>query len=173
MNRFRVSRHFATLLILTVILFVCRINAYTQSAVPAETIAATTVQTIHFGAFCITGNSGGTITVSYDGTRTATGDIVLLSANPAANAAVFELNLHPGKRVTIATDETAQLNGTKGSSMRIDIGPTDKGPNGSSFMASIDGNPVTFLRVGGTLHIPANCRAGSYSGAFNVSFKEE
>jgi hypothetical protein len=55
----------------------------------------------------------------------------------------------------------------------MDIGPTDKGPNGSSFMASIDGNPVSFLRVGGTLYIPANTEAGSYSGVFNVSFKEE
>lgn len=76
----------------------------------------TMLQDIRFGAFALTGNSG-TVTVSSDGTRTATGDILLLGND--YNAGLFRveapigtnLNLNIALSFTLTGNNGGQLSG--------------------------------------------------------------
>ena len=157
----------------TVTISLCYCMVFAQSDKSQNLITAAAAQAIQFGAFCITGGAGGTITVAYDGNRTCTGDIVLLPANPIAVPAIFELKFCPGKNVTINFDAATTVYGTHGPTLKMDIGPTEKGLRGYTFTTDTDCNAVTSLRVGGTLHIPGNTRPGNYSATFTITFKQE
>jgi Domain of unknown function (DUF4402) len=173
MNSYTPDLHFIKLSLFFALTFLCHNLAVAQAAEPAYNNTVTATQPIQFGAFCVTGSSGGTITVAYDGTRTSTGDIVLLPTSPLALPATFELKLSSGKNISIQADATTIVSGSNGTRLRMDIGPTEKGPNGSVFRTDASGNSLTVLHVGGTLHIPGNSGPGNYSGVFNISFKEE
>jgi hypothetical protein len=147
--------------------------AFTQPGMPQQSITVTATQNICFGKFCVTGNLGGTITVSYDGERTATGGIVLLPGYPVAEPAVFEVKLCPGKNVSINFDATTNVSAANGVLLKMEIGPTEKGLNGAVFTTNTDCNSTTSLRVGGTIHISGKAMPGNYSGIFNITFKQE
>ena len=57
---------------------------------PPRPIQVTVLQNMAFGAFS-QGATGGTVTVSTGGSRTATGDVVLLNLGYTFNAASFKL----------------------------------------------------------------------------------
>jgi len=159
-------------LLLTAFFFIFS-NSFSQPVLPQRSITVAATQPINFGSFCVTGGNGGTVTVGYDGNRTATGDIVLLSMEPAAQPAIFEVSLCQGRNVIITFDATTTLTGSDGGSLELDIGPTEKGLNGASFATNSDCNFITPMRVGGTLHIPGSAIAGTYSGYFNITFNQE
>src|SRR2546428_5250578 len=92
---------------LAAVLFFCSRSSFAQSTLPQQTVTAT--QTIHFGTFCVTGSSGGTITVGSDGSRTSTGDIVLLAISPIATPAIFEVKLREGRNVILTSNTATAL----------------------------------------------------------------
>jgi len=159
-------------ILLTALFFVFG-NSFSQPVLPQRSITVTATQPINFGSFCVTGGNGGTVTVGYDGNRTATGDIVLLPMEPSAQPAIFEVSLCQGRNVVITYDATTNLTGSDGGSLELDIGPTEKGPNGTSFATNSDCNFITPMRVGGTLHIPGTAIPGTYSGYFSITFNQE
>jgi hypothetical protein len=159
------------LLFFSAIFFVCVNASYAQPDLPQRSLTVTATQAIHFGSLCVTGGAGGTVTVGYDGSRTSTGDIVLLS--PAAQPAIFEIKLCQGRNVVISFSPATILTGSNGGSLTLDVGPTEEGINGSSFATNSDCNYVTPLRVGGTLHIPGTALAGTYTGSFDITFNQE
>ncbi|MCX6227278.1 MAG: DUF4402 domain-containing protein [Bacteroidia bacterium] len=161
------------LLLVATIIFFFYAKSFAQPGLPARSITITATQGIHFGTFCLTGSSGGTVTVGYDGRRTSTGDISLLSIAPMAKVAIFEIKLCQGRNVSITFNATATLTGSNGGSMTLDIGPTEKGGNNASFPTNYDCNFITPLRMGGTLHIPGTALPGSYSGYFDMTFNQE
>jgi hypothetical protein len=116
--------------------------------------------------------TGGTVTVGWDGSRTSTGGITTINT-PAAQPAIFEIKLCQGRNVIITYAPTTTLTGNHGGALVLDIGPTEKGPNGSSFPMKGDCNYITLLRVGGTLHIPGSSIAGIYTGSFELTFSQE
>jgi len=145
----------------------------TLKVLAKNSITAIQTQEINFGTYCVTGTSGGTITVGWDGNRTSTGDIVLMSMSPIAQSAIFEIKTCQGNNVSITYASTTTINGSNGGSLVLDIGPTEKGINGSIFSIKSDCNRNTQLRVGGTLHIPSTATPGNYSGRFDITFKQE
>jgi len=151
----------------------CLTLSYAQPVLPQRVITTTATQAIHFGAFCLTGSGGGTVTVGYDGARSATGDILLLAISPVAQAAIFDIKLCQGRTVTITYDPTTTLSGSNGGSFNLDIGPTEKGISGTEFPVNNDCNFITTLRVGGTLTITAGSPIGTYSGNFSMTFTQE
>jgi hypothetical protein len=167
------SRRLLKLLIFTSVLFLCFNISYAQPGLPPRTITATPTQAIHFGTFCVTGGSGGTVTVGYEGSRSSSGSITLLSMAPTARPAIFDIKLCQGRSVNITFAPNAILTGSNGGSLVLDIGPTEKGPNGASFAVNNDCNFITPLRVGGTLHIPGTALPGTYSGSFSITFNQE
>ena len=147
--------------------------SHAQPALPQRTLTVTATQAIHFGTFCVTGGAGGTVTVAYDGSRTSTGNIILLLKAPTAQPAIFEVKLCEGRNVIITFNATTTLTATNGSSLLLDIGPTEQGGNNAQFTTNNDCNFITPLRVGGTLHIPGSAMPGIYSGNFNITFNQE
>jgi len=167
------KKSFAKLLFLITGLLFYAGFSFAQPTLPQRAITITPSQTIHFGTFCVTGPGGGTVTVGWNGSRTSTGSIALLSIAPTARPAIFDIKLCQGRNVIITYDPTAPLTGSGGGTCTMDIGPTEKGGNGASFPTNNDCNFVTVLRVGGTLHIPENSPAGSYTGNFDITFNQE
>ena len=147
--------------------------SFAQPVLPQRTTTVTATQSIHFGTFCVTGGAGGTVTVGYDGSRTSTGSILLLSVAPTAHPAIFEIKLCEGRNVTITFDATTILTGNNGGSFTLDLGPTEKGLSGSSFPANSDCNFITPLRMGGTLHIPGTAIPGTYTGNYTITFNQQ
>lgn len=167
------NKRFFKSLFLTMIFVVCVSFSFAQPALPQRTLTVTPTQAIQFGTFCITGGAGGTVTVGWDGNRTSSGNIVLLAMAPTAQPAIFEIKLCQGRNVNISFAATTSLTGSAGGSITLDIGPTEKGPNGCSFSTNNDCNFITPLRVGGTLHIPGSAPPGTYTGSFNITFNQE
>lgn len=161
------------LLFFTIVLFFFISHAFCQPVLPQRTLTVTPTQTISFGVFCLTGSSGGTITVGYDGSISSTGDIILLAEAPAAQPAIFEVKLCQGRNVTITFSATTVLTGSNGGVLTLDIGPTERGSNGAFFTTNSDCDFITPLRVGGTLHIPGTAIPGIYTGNFEITFNQE
>jgi hypothetical protein len=161
------------LLFFITVLIVCVNALYAQPDLPQRSLTITATQAIHFGTLCVTGGAGGTVTVGYDGSRSSTGSIALLSIAPAAQPAIFEIKLCQGRNVIITFSATTNLTGSNGGSLTLDIGPTEKGINGASFTTNSDCNFITPLRVGGTLNIPGTAIPGTYTGSFDITFNQE
>ncbi len=157
----------------TTSLFFCVIFSFAQPALPPRSLTVTPTQAIQFGSLCLTGSSGGTVTIGWDGSRMSTGDIILLSIAPSAQPAIFEIKLCQGRSVIITFSATTTLTGSNGGSLMLEIGPTEQGGNSAVFATSNDCNFTTPLRVGGTLHIPGTALPGSYSGGFEITFNQE
>lgn len=173
MNTFAISGlHFIKFSITTLLLlFYCVTVA--QPELPKRAISVRIAQPIYFGSFCLSGGSGGTVTVGYDGNRTSSGDIILLSVSPLAQPAIFEIKLCKGQNITIIFDTPVVALTGNGGSMSLAIGPTDRGGNGVSFPANADCNFTTQLRLGGTISVPGAARPGTYSGYFSLTFIQQ
>ncbi len=151
-------------------------KGFSQPNLPVRSVTVTATQAINFGAFCLTstGSSGGTVTVDWQGNRSSTGGIVLLSTETYLPA-IFEIQLCQGRNVVITYSATTTLTGSNGGSLTLNIGPTEKGGNGSSFAVSNDCNFITPLRVGGTLDVGSNLAnpGGTYTGSFSITFNQQ
>jgi hypothetical protein len=161
------------LLLMAIVFCFCICLSYSQPPLPQRTLTITATQAIHFGTFCVTGGSGGTVTVGYDGNRTSSGDILLLPILPTSQPAIFEVKLCQGRNVIITFSPTAILTNGSGGSLILHIGPTEYGFNGIRFATNSDCNFITPLRVGGTLDIPGNAPPGMYTGSFDITFNQE
>ncbi|HAG15770.1 MAG TPA: hypothetical protein DCG69_04485 [Bacteroidales bacterium] len=172
MKRLNTDRSHLKLLFLTMMLFFCVSISFAQPNLPPRTLTVTATQAIHFGTISVSG-AGGTVTVGWDGSRISNGDITLLAMAPTSQPAIFEIKLCQGRNVIITFDASTTLTGSNGGSLTLDIGPTEKGINGVSFTTNNDCNFITPLRVGGTLHVPGNTIAGTYTGGFAITFNQE
>jgi hypothetical protein len=148
-----------------------------QPDLPPRQITVNATQELHFGTFSLqsAGSSGGTVTVDWQGSRSSSGQIILLADAPLHQAAVFEINLCQGRSVVITYSPTAILFGSNGGTITLNIGPTEQGPSGTSFHVDTDCSFITQLRVGGTLVIGTNGAnpAGTYTGNFSITFNQQ
>ena len=160
-------------LIIINVLFSLTTVSYSQPGYQNRALTISTAQSINFGAFSITGITGGTVTVGWDGSRTATGSIVLLAMAPNPQPAIFEIKLCQGKSINLTFPSTAVLTCNNGESLTIDIGPSEKGSNGAFITGTKDCNFVNSLRVGGTLHIKGKALSGTYTGGFYIALNQE
>lgn len=147
--------------------------AIAQPPLPNRNITITATQPLHFGTFSLAGTAGGTVSVGYNGARSSTGGVYLSALAPTAQPAIFDIKLCQGRNVTITFSPTTILTGSNGGTFTLDIGPTEKGVSGSQFAVDNNCDFITTLRVGGTLHIPGNSPAGTYSGSFEIIFEQQ
>jgi len=155
------------------VLLKCNSYVFSQPALPQRYITIESSQPIHFGTFCVTNSMGGTISVGYDGSRSSTGNVVLLPVSPIAKPAIFEIKICQGRSISINFSPFTYLFGSNGGSILFEIGPTEKGGNGSIFITNNDCDFITPLRVGGTLHISGYTPSGVYSGNFDIILIQE
>jgi len=169
----KIYKRFFNLLLVITALLAGNQYSFAQPALPQRSITITATQGIHFGTFCMRGSSGGTVIVGWDGSRSSTGDISGLSMAPTAHPAIFEIKLCEGRNVTINFDAVTNLSGSNGGTLTLNLGPTEKGPNGCTFSINSDCNFVTPLRMGGTLHVPGTAIPGIYTGSFAITFNQQ
>lgn len=157
------------MLFLTAVFFFCLSISYSQPGLPQRTITVQPTQSIDFGVFYVV--SAGTITVDWRGIISTTGGVVSLSGT-TAHPAIFDVKLCQGRKVTITYNTTTTItNGVP--SLTLNIGPTEKGPSGSTFAVTSDCNFITTLRVGGTLDVPNVAPTGIYNGSFSITFTQQ
>lgn len=130
-----------------------------------------TLQNMSFGAFAH-GNSGGTITISNTGTRTATGDVVPLNLGVTYNNAIFEIEAPPGAIISILNGPDATLTGSNGGSMTLNIGSSSPV---SPFANSLAPPSRTQINIGGTLTVGGSGSAppGTYTGTIYITFNHD
>jgi len=158
-------------MLVTAMLLIFAGSSYAQPELPPKSITVTATQPIEFGAFVVTG-AGGTVTVNWQGSRSSTGGVVLVSTS-IYKPAIFEVKLCPGRNVTITYSPTITISNGNGGFLTLNIGPTEKGVNGDDFMVTTDCNFVTPFHVGGTLIIPPGVvPTGTYTGVFDITFTQ-
>ena len=145
---------------------------FSQPILPKKELTVLASQQLYFGLFFDYNGSGGTISIDWQGNRTSTGSIVLLPHYPGTPA-FFAVKLCQGRNVIITYAPSVYLTATNGETMRLDIGPTEKGVSGAVFASENNCNFTTILRVGGTLHIPSNSNPSILNGDFEISFNQQ
>ena len=122
---------------------------------------------LSFGSF-YQGISGGSVTISEYGSRSASGDVILINSGSSVTAATFEVQALPGTMIHIVNGPDAILS-WGGYSMTLKIGSALPG---SSFITASNS---TFVKIGGTLMVgsPSANPPGNYSGTFTVTFIQE
>lgn len=128
-------------------------------------------QGLFFGAF-FQGMAGGTVIIFPDGSRSATGDIILANLGYPFSAAIFEVEAQAGTRISILNGADEVLNGSNGGTMTMQIGTSDPG---TPFIITTTPPARTQVRVGGTLIVGNSLTnpVGDYYGTFSVTFVQE
>lgn len=160
-------------------LFQSTLFLFGQNSVPGlpqRTATVMATQAMHFGDITIvSGSSGGTVTIDQNGMRSATGNVILLNLGNFPRQAIFEFKLCPGRLVSINFPPFINLTGQNGGTIRLDLGPTNYGPSGSTFISNKGCDDIHLIHVGGTIevnNISAN-PGGLYTGSFNITFIQE
>lgn len=160
-------------LLLPFYLFICTIILYIPANAqekPPKPIIVTvsTLQHLSFGTFIQSG-SNGTITVTHQGMRTATGSVILPNMSSTVTAALFEVEALPGTLITIINGPDSQLSGSKGGLLILKL---EQSNTGSPFITTSDRTDVF---IGGTLTVGSLLAnpAGAYSGTFTVTFIQQ
>jgi hypothetical protein len=152
------------------------LSAMAQPGLPQRTATVSATQTLNFGDLTIiSGSSGGTVSVDYNGSRTATGNIVLLNLGNSFHQAIFEFKLCPGRLVTINYSPTVTLNGSGSGNILLHIGPTNRGVNGTSFTSNSGCDNINLISVGGTIDVGSMSSnpPGLYTGSFDLIFIQQ
>jgi hypothetical protein len=131
-------------------------------------ITVSTAQHLSFGTFIQAGTYG-TVTVSYDGARSATGSIILPNMSSIVTPALFIIDAEPGTLITIFNGPPAILTGSNGGFLTLTIGEAS---TRSPFITS---SQYTDVFIGGTLEVESLLAdpAGFYSGTFQVTFIQQ
>jgi hypothetical protein len=145
----------------------CQINSG-NSPQPTAAINVFNYQNMEFGAFA-QGSGGGTVTISPDARRSATGNITLLNFGALYFPAIFEIEVPKNSMVSMVTGQDAILNGSNGGTISLKIGLSDPL---SPFVTSVDPPGRTKVAVGGTLTVGnlSSSPPGNYSGEFQITF---
>jgi hypothetical protein len=134
------------------------------------TVTVITSQNLSFGNFA-QGALGGTVSVSSSGTRSWTGNIVLLIGG-SVSPALFDVVANPGTLITIVNGSDVSLNGSNGGTLMLHIGTSS---TGSPFITTVARPSPTHVYIGGTLTVgnPGANPPGDYSGIFQVTFVQQ
>ncbi|HKK41079.1 MAG TPA: DUF4402 domain-containing protein [Bacteroidales bacterium] len=138
---------------------------------PPRPVEVTILQNMAFGAFS-QGATGGSVTVNTDGSRVATGDVVLLNLGFSFNAASFKLVANEGTLISLVFGSDVSLPGSNGGSMNLHLEGSDPA---SPFVISVNPPASTTLYISGTLSVgnSSSSPPGSYSGTFDITFIQE
>jgi len=134
------------------------------------TVTVSLVQNLSFGAFYHF-NVGGTVIIFNDGSRSSTGDIVLLNMLPFSTG-LYDVVANRGTLITILNGPDVLLNGSNGGNLTLKIGASNPI---SPFIVTTTPPSATQVSIGGTLIVgnPLANPPGNYSGTFSVTFVQE
>ena len=146
-------------------------EAKAQEPPPQPITVTVTGQSLSFGAF-YHGPVGGTMTINPDGSRSATGDVILLNLGYLFSTALYEVVANPETVISLLNGPDVTLPGSNGGSLTLHIGNSNPA---SPFVTTAVPPASTPLNVGGTLTVsnPGANPPGSYSGTFDITFIQE
>lgn len=128
----------------------------------AMAISITNSQALTFGSFVA--GSGGAVTVSTNGTRSASGGVLLVPSSEGTPAQfTVSGDANATYSIQLPQDNFVKLTGP-GADMVISDFISD--PSGVSGQLSVAGSQA--LLVGGTLNVASEQQPGIYSGSFTV-----
>lgn len=129
------------------------------------------VQDFNFGTF-YQGNSGGTVEISANGTRTATGDIILMNTSFIDQQAIFDIEAPAGAVISFLSGPDAILTGSNGGSVTLRVVTTEPA---APFTTTAVSPARTRFKVSGKLTIGNRMSSppGSYRGTFSITFNQE
>ncbi len=136
----------------------------TASVMPA--IKLCKIADLQFGTF-VSGTPG-TITIDPTGSRTASGPILISSANSPVGAATFTVDGSSHFDFTIMLPSSVTLNGPSGSKMTL-----TKFVSSPSGHGTIPSKGSGTISVGATLTVGGNQTPGAYYGTFSVTVHYE
>lgn len=128
------------------------------------------VQDFNFGNF-YPNNAGGTISISTEGSRSSTGDIVLLNSGLPVSQAIFEIEAPLNSRFSMNYSNSVLTNGT-GGSMSLEITGSNPASVFTHTAVSPDRSTIYFsgkLTVGNLISSPP----GDYHGTVSITFNYE
>lgn len=160
------------LMVMAVLFLFCSPRLRAQELPPRPiTVTVNMSQNLAFGAFYHF-NTGGSVIINSDGSRSSTGDVVLLNLGFSYSTGLYDIVGNPGTLVSILNGPDAILTGSSGGSMTLQIGNTDPS---NPFVITTLPPASTQLRIGGTLIVgnPLLNPPGNYSGTFDVTFVQE
>jgi hypothetical protein len=142
-----------------------------QEPPPRPIRVEATAQILSFGAF-YEGVSGGTVIIDPSGSRSSTGDVILLGLGYPFTPALFEIHAHPGTVISILNGPDAVLTGVPSGSMSLHIGNSLPA---SPFVSTVQYNIAIQLLIGGTLTVgsPSSNPPGNYTGTFEITLVRE
>lgn len=146
--------------------------AYSQQPPPRPmSVSFNPALGLRFGAF-FQSASGGSVTVSPAGVRTATGAVILADLGYVYGPASFDITANPGTLVSILNGPDATLTGSAGGSMSMHIGGSMPA---SPLVTTATPPATTTVNIGGTLTVGSAVAnpSGAYSGSFFVTFVQE
>jgi len=149
---------------------IIHINLFSQE-MPPKPVSVDFNQNLSFGAFS-PGMSGGTVTITPDGVRFATGSVMLVLQGYLFFPAIFLLEGNPGTIVHLLNGPDATLTGSNGGSMTLHLG--DATP-GDPIIINAAPPANMQIRIGGTLDVgdQVSNPAGFYNGQFTLMFIQE
>lgn len=134
------------------------------SASVVRTLSITSATELSFGTFS-SGATAGTLTITSDGNRTATGGVTTVSTSPGSNA-VVSLAGTPATSFSVSLPGSVQLTSASGgASMTIASFTTSL----TGLQGSLNSSGTGSFGIGGTLSVGANQAIGVYSGSFPVT----
>ena len=154
-----------------VLMYSVSVELKAQEPPPRPIRIDVTAQGLSFGAF-YHGAVGGSVVILPSGSRSATGDVVLLGLGFPFSAALFEVHAHPGTVISILNGPDAVLTGIPSGTMTLHIGSSNPS---SPFVSNVNFNIGIPLYIGGTLTV-SNSAAnppGSYTGTFDITLVRE
>lgn len=144
-------------------------SAQENPPIPIE-VEVNTSRNLNFGSFTV-GNSGGNVTVSYDGLRTINGDIFELNFGQPVSSALFDVYANPGTIIQIQPGSATELTNGNGGIIHLTL---DSFSTGRTFVTQApSAQTPNEVFVGGTLSIPADNSGnlpGHYNGSFTLTF---
>lgn len=129
------------------------------------------VQGFNFGSF-YQGVDGGTVDISAQGSRSATGGVVLINSGASYSQAIFEIDAAEGSIISVLIGPDIILPGSNGGSITLRLTNSDPA---SPFVTAAVPPARTLVRIGASLTIGTSSTSppGNYSGSFSVTFHQE
>lgn len=132
----------------------------TFSVTIAEKLGISAKQDINFGAM-MSPSADGTVTLSYNGQRSATGGIYLMN-NADVSQGIFTIDGTAGRTVYVSLPSEAFIY-SGGNALSVN---NFTASTGTQFTLASD---MADIHIGATLNVPANAPEGDYSGTYTVT----
>ncbi len=134
-------------------------------------LQVTVRQELSFGAFA-QGAMGGSISISQEGVRTASGSVIPLNFGANYLPLILEIEGPRGSIVSMLAQEVTLLSGSNGGTVRLKL----RGSNPAMpFVITEEAPAKSILKIAAELIIgnATDSPPGNYSGSLNISFVRE